>query len=156
VTQLINDLDIIIQPLAKSAGATLYACQFVHVDGVASLRVMIDEEGGVNVQTCADLSRTINLVLEVDHPQLLEKYQLVVSSPGIERPLLNRSNYEQALGKQIAVTLKKAQNSVKRFEGRLESAEGESITIQGDSDQHTFTLNDIAKANILWNQGAKK
>lgn len=150
MTQLIQDLEKTIAPLVTAADASLYACQFVHEDGVASLRIMIEQEGGVNIQTCADLSRTINLVLEVEYPQVPEKYQLVVSSPGIERPLLNQAHYEKAIGQDISVTLKKAQNSVKKFKGKLESVDDQQITMQCKGEQHTFVLNDIAKANILW------
>ena len=155
-TQLINDLEVAITPLVQSAGAMLYACQLTHEDGVPSILVMIEQEGGVLIKTCAVLSRTIKLVLEVDYADLLDKYQLVVSSPGIERPLLTKSHYEKALDSDISLTLKKAQNSMKRFEGRLEKIEDNQITLVCDLGELIFSLNDVAKANILWKTGAKK
>jgi ribosome maturation factor RimP len=156
MTQLVSDLELAVAPLVQSAGATLYACQLTHEDGVPSIVVMIEQEGGVTIKTCADLNRTIKLVLEVDYAQLLEQYQLVVSSPGIERPLLTAAHYEKAVGSDILLTLKKAQNSIKRFEARLEKIDGNQITLVSDllGELH-FSLNDVAKANILWKKGAK-
>jgi len=156
MTQLINDLESTIEPLVKSAGATLYACQFTHSDGVASLHIMVDKEGGVDVQTCADISRTVKLVLEVEYPKILEKYQLVVSSPGIERPLISLKHFNDAVGEQVSITLTKARNSIKRYTGLVQKVDGENVIIDSDLGEQTFTLNDIAKAKILWNQGAKK
>lgn len=156
MTQLVSDLELAVAPLVQSAGATLYACQLTHEDGVPSIVVMIEQEGGVTIKTCADLNRTIKLVLEVDYAQLLEQYQLVVCSPGIERPLLTAAHYEKAVGADLLLTLKKAQNSIKRFEARLKKIDDNQITLVSDllGELH-FSLNDVAKANILWKKGAK-
>ncbi len=157
MAQLVTDLALAIAPLVNAVGATLYACQLTHEDGVPSIVVMIEQEGGVLIKTCADLSRTIKLVLEVDYAELLDQYQLVVSSPGIERPLLTLAHYEKAVGADISLHLKKAKNSIKRFEGRLEKIHEDQITVVSDvlGELH-FSFNDVAKANILWKKGVNK
>lgn len=155
MSQQLQELEDKIAPIVAASNAVLYACQFTQEDGVASLRVMIDKEGGVDIQTCSDLNRTIGLMLEVDYPKIPEKYQLVVSSPGIERPLLNQSHYEQAVGQDILITLRKAQNNQKRFEGNLESINDHEIVLVNEHGNHQFKLSDIAKSHILWKARGK-
>ena len=136
--------------------ASLCACRFTQDQGVATLSIMIDEPGGVKMQTCSNLSKAISMLLQVEYPQIPEKYQLNVSSPGIERPLYTAAHYQQAVNETIQVQLKRAQNGVKKFSGLLKSIENNQIILECSGSDFQFSIDDIAKAKILWNQGAKK
>ncbi|MEX2282975.1 MAG: ribosome maturation factor RimP [Gemmatimonadota bacterium] len=88
------------------------------------LRVRIDRPGsepgkGVTIEDCAQVSRALERYLE-ESGEVAERYVLEVSSPGIERPLRKRGDYERFAGREVAI---KAQHAIgdhgKRLEGLL-------------------------------------
>jgi ribosome maturation factor RimP len=66
------------------------------------LTIMIDKDGGVTADDCAEMSRRLGLLLDVLDP-IPTSYQLAVSSPGIERPLVKLADFDRFTGRQAAV-----------------------------------------------------
>ncbi|MBM3499592.1 MAG: ribosome maturation factor RimP [Armatimonadetes bacterium] len=67
-----------------------------------TLTIMIDKPGGVTADDCAEMSRRLGLLLDVLDP-IPTSYQLAVSSPGIERPLVRMEDFERFAGRQASV-----------------------------------------------------
>ena len=63
-----------------------------------TVRLFIDKDGGVTVDDCADVSRQVSAILDVEDP-IADKYNLEVSSPGLDRPYLPCRNLNAILGK---------------------------------------------------------
>lgn len=84
-------------------GCYLYDIEFVGAGSARVLRVAVDKEGGVSVEDCSNVSRAMNLRLDVEDIVPGGQYQLEVSSPGLERVLKEPRHYQGAVGRKIDV-----------------------------------------------------
>lgn len=91
--------------VAAREGCEIYDFDFVGSGGNRSLRVFIDKvgEGGVSIDDCSNVSRGLNLMLDVDDLIPGGAYNLEVSSPGLERPLRTPTHFERAKGSRAMV-----------------------------------------------------
>ncbi|VEI45704.1 ribosome maturation protein RimP [Actinobacillus equuli] len=64
-----------------------------------TVRLYIDKEGGVTIDDCSDVSRQVSAILDVEDP-IADKYNLEVSSPGLDRPLFTLAHYQRLSGKK--------------------------------------------------------
>lgn len=110
-------------------------------------------EGGINLDDCADVSRQLSDILDVED-FMPERYTLEVSSPGICRPLKKVADYQRFVGSLIKVktfdTLTDdAGNKRKTFLGTLTGIENDVISIDLKEGQHAaIPLDKVAKANL--------
>ena len=94
------------------------------------LSILIDKPGGITVNDTADLTEIISPLLDGIKPDPFpEQYMLEVSSPGLERPLKTKEALEKAVGSYVNVSLYKAIDKVKVFQGDLVAFDGETLTI---------------------------
>lgn len=91
--------------VAAREGCEIYDFEFVGSGGSRALRVYIDKigEGGVSIDDCSNVSRGLNLLLDVDDVIPGGAYNLEVSSPGLERALRTVAHYQRAVGKRVQV-----------------------------------------------------
>jgi ribosome maturation factor RimP len=117
-----------------------------------TLQIMIEREDGVNitVDDCANVSRTVSVVLDVDDP-IHEPYILEVSSPGLDRPLITKSDFKRFAGSKVKVELKAHYNGSRRFQGHLLGVEGDLVKIELDPQKEVaeFAYSDIQKAKLI-------
>lgn len=83
--------------------------------GEMNLTIFIDKEGGVDLDGCELVHRTIDPILDDIDPTNGEKYILNVSSPGIDRPLKTERDYRRNLGKEVDVSLFEKVENMKKF-----------------------------------------
>ncbi len=88
----------IVAPLADERGLDLYDVE----QHQASLRVLVDRDGGIDIDTLTELSRAVSRALD-DADPVAGKYTLEVSSPGLERPLRRPDHFAGAVGDRITV-----------------------------------------------------
>ena len=117
-----------------------------------TLQVMIErtDEVGLTVDDCAFASHMISVLLEVDNP-ILESYILEVSSPGLDRPLITKIDFERYAGSMVRIELKMPYEGSRRFRGLLLGVEGDHIKIELDTQKEVaeFAFSDIQKAKII-------
>src|SRR3989454_4602001 len=85
------------------------------------LRIFIDKSGGVTHEDCANLSREVGTILDVEDVVPGGSYLLEVSSPGLDRKLVRPADYERFTGSRVKLTTHQPINGNRHFEGRLES-----------------------------------
>ena len=121
------------------------------------LRIRIDRPGsdaGVTLDDCSHVSRELETFLD-ENPDLSERYVLEVSSPGVERPLVRRTDYERFAGKEIAIkTTESIEDLGKRVEGVLRGIDASDV-VEIDVAGRTVKVphSRIKKANLVyrWN-----
>lgn len=106
--------------------ATTHGVEVVEVDlrggGKArTLKIVIDKPGGVTHEDCANVSREVSTILDVEDVVPGGSYTLEVSSPGIDRKLLGPNDYLRFIGSRIKLMTRIPVNGNRHFEGRLES-----------------------------------
>src|SRR5262249_38039952 len=87
------------------------------------LRISIDKPGGVTHEDCADLSREVGTILDVEDTVPGGSYVLEVSSPGLDRKLSTAADFERFQGSRVKLTTRDPVNGNRFFEGRLEHFE---------------------------------
>lgn len=95
-----------------------------------TLQIMIEriDEQTITVDDCAEASRTISALLDVENI-MKSQYVLEVSSPGLDRPLVKLVDFKKFLGKPATIKTIHAINNRKNFSGKLESVEENAITL---------------------------
>lgn len=94
------------------------------------LSILIDKDGGITVEDTTALTEIISPVLDQITPDPFpEQYMLEVSSPGLERPLKTAESITNAVGSYINVSLYKAIDKIKVFQGDLVAFDGQTLTI---------------------------
>lgn len=87
------------------------------------LRIVIDKPGGVTHEDCANLSREVGTILDVEDAVPGGSYTLEVSSPGLDRKLSRPADYQRFTGSRVKLTTRNPVDGSRHFEGRLEAFE---------------------------------
>jgi len=140
-------------PIVDSMKLELVEIEFKRTGREAVLRLFIDKEGGVMLDDCADLSRELSLLLDVEDIIPCE-YNLEVSSPGLDRPLKTLADYDRFAGRLVKVRTYEqfpddAGNKRKTFLGRLEGLrDGVVILKLTEGQTASIPIERVAKANL--------
>ncbi len=113
-----------------------------------TVRLFIDKEGGVTVDDCADVSRQVSAIFDVEDP-IADKYNLEVSSPGLDRPLFTLPQFERYIGQDIAVHLRIPVMERRKWQGKLERIENDMVTLIVDGQEQVLVFGNIQKANVV-------
>lgn len=103
--------------------------EYVKESGDFYLRVYIHKPGGINLDDCQIVSEKLSNRL--DEEDIIQKaYYLEVSSPGLDRPLKTDKDLERNLENEVEVSLYKAMDGIKKYEGILKSYDGDSVELK--------------------------
>ena len=109
-------------------------------------RIYITSSQGINLDKCAEVTRILAPILDLD-PPISGPYTLEVSSPGIERPLKRIEQFQGSIGENIKVKLINTDKII----GKLESIEDGKITIkEEDGEVSVIPLDEIEKARTYY------
>ena len=122
---------LIVRPVLRGAGFRLVRVRLSGQHGL-TLQVMAErEDGTMTVEDCEEVSRAISPALDVDDP--IEKaYHLEVSSPGIDRPLVRKSDFTTWAGHLIKMETSVMITDRKRFKGKIAEADDDGILLERD------------------------
>ncbi len=133
----------------------------IKVSGEAGCTVQIMAErpdGSMQIEDCEAISKALSPVMDIADP-VQRAYRLEISSPGIDRPLVRRSDFERYMGHLVKVEMAHPHDGRKRFRGILQGVEGGSIRVvredakpdhKGAQDvEALLPIEDIASANLV-------
>jgi ribosome maturation factor RimP len=125
-------LAAIIEPVVGQLGYRLVRVKISGLDG-CTVQVMAERpDGSMTIEDCEVVSRALSPVLDVADP-VDRAYRLEVSSPGIDRLLVRRSDFDRYAGHMVKVELTAPREGRKRFRGVLLGSEGEAARIRLDN-----------------------
>ncbi|ANS84527.1 ribosome maturation factor RimP [Vibrio scophthalmi] len=148
MTGLERQLTEMLEAPVQASGYELVGLEFIRAGEHSTLRIYIDHENGIFVEDCAEVSRQVSAVLDVEDP-ISVAYSLEVSSPGLERPLFKAAHYEQFIGHEVNIVLKMAANNRRKWKGQILSIDGETVSVTVDGNEEQFALSNISKANLI-------
>ncbi len=129
----------VIEPVLDSRGFRLVRVTVTGREG-KTVQVMAERpDGTMTIDECEAVSRELSPILDV-HDPVAGSYRLEVSSPGIDRPLVRPSDFEDWSGYEAKIELREPIDGRKRFRGVLEGFEGSEIRIELDLDQGGRTV----------------
>jgi len=138
----------IIERVAAREGLELVHWEMAGPRSSFVLRIFIDKPGGVNHGDCETVSNQVGTLLDVE--DLIEnRYTLEVSSPGIERGLYKRADYERFAGSRIKLKTSAPINGQRNFRGKLVGINEDKVTLEADgAGLIEIPYEQISKANI--------
>jgi ribosome maturation factor RimP len=95
-----------------------------------TLRIIIDKPEGVTHEDCANVSREVSVILDVEDAVAGGSYTLEVSSPGLDRKLLTAEDYQRFTGSRVKLMTREPVNGNRHFEGRLEGFQEGKLTLE--------------------------
>ncbi|MCK9090523.1 ribosome maturation factor RimP [Haemophilus influenzae] len=143
-----QNLQEMLQDAVEDLGCELWGIECQRVGRFMTVRLFIDKDGGVTVDDCADVSRQVSAILDVEDP-IADKYNLEVSSPGLDRPLFTLPQFERYIGQDIAVHLRIPVMERRKWQGKLERIEKDMITLIAGDQEQILVFGNIQKANIV-------
>jgi ribosome maturation factor RimP len=138
--------------MADVVETTLAGMGFELVDARASgggrhLSIFIDRPGGITVDHCAEVSRQLSRVFEVEG---IDFDRLEVSSPGLDRPLRKAADFARFAGSKVDVRMRTPDaNGRKRFTGLLRGAQGAVATLEVEGRAVALNVDDIDRARLV-------
>ncbi len=133
-------------PLVEDLGYELLLIELVGATP-RTLRLFIDAPGGVNLDDCELVSRNVSAALDVDDP-IAGAYNLEVSSPGIERPLVREEHFRNHVGERVRIRLAKSVLGRKRFTGVLTQVVDDGVIVDVDGEPYELAYDDIESARL--------
>lgn len=141
-------LQQLLQEPIEDLGFELWGIECQRTGRYLTVRLYIDKQGGVSIDDCADVSRQVSAVLDVEDP-IADKYNLEVSSPGLDRGLFTLAQYERYLGQDIMVHLRIPVQDRRKWQGKLVKIESDMLTLLVDEQEQVFIFGNIQKANVI-------
>lgn len=142
-----------IEPVLGSIGLELFDVELTGSGRTRTLRVLVDREGGVDLDTITSASERISPVLDAD-AGLEGPYALEVSSPGLERPLRRPDHFRRAVDETISVKARGTAGDVRRVRGRLLAADDTGISLETAGTTERFSYDQITQARTVFEWGA--
>jgi len=142
----------VVEPVAEGLGYRLVRVKVSAMNGT-TVQIMAERpDGTMTVDDCERLSRDLSPALDVEDP-MDRAYNLEVSSPGIDRPLVRRSDFERWSGHLAKIELTRPLDGRRRFKGRLVGLDGERAGIETDAADGPTTvwvpLADVDEARLV-------
>jgi ribosome maturation factor RimP len=146
----------IVEPVIAGLGYRLVRVRLSAANG-ATLQIMAERpDGTMTIEDCERVSQDVSPALDVEDP-IDRAYNLEVSSPGIDRPLVRRSDFVRASGQAVKIEMARALDGRKRFKGVIAGVDGDKLrlTVDGQAGgppvEVQLTLADIGEAKLTLN-----
>ena len=138
-----------LRPVIEEMGYELVEVSYEKENGSMSLIFTIDKEEGVTIDDCEIVNKKIDPILDELNPTDDKPYTLVVSSPGLDRPIKTDRDLKRNLGKEIELTLFAKQDGQKVFKGVLKDFDDKNVTKQKKKGDFTFERTKIANMKLV-------
>ena len=151
----------IVERVATPSGLEVVEVELRGGGKARMLRIVIDKPSGVTHEDCANLSREVGTILDVEDVIPGNSYLLEVSSPGLDRKLLRPADYERFTGSKVKLKTRNPVNGSQHFEGRLQNFHEGRLTLEvgaprkkgrpGDMPPQTLEIElaNVEKANLV-------
>lgn len=137
----------LIELVVETLGYQLWGVDYLAQGKNSVVRVFIDTENGVNVDDCAKVSHQLSALFDVEDP-IKTEYTLEVSSPGLDRPLYTKPQFEAYKGSRVKVRLKMPFDGRRKFTGVIQGLEDDEVVIRQDNEEFILPLELIERAVV--------
>ncbi|MEG2813990.1 MAG: ribosome maturation factor RimP [Oscillospiraceae bacterium] len=139
----VSNVTELVTPLIEQQNLILWDVRFEKEGAMWLLKIIIDKDGGVNIDDCENLSRPLDKLLDEKDP-IDQSYCLEVSSAGIERELKKDWHFLKSIGKKVQAKLIRPFEGEREFIGELTDFKNNTITIKCPTGEYSFLLSDLA------------
>jgi ribosome maturation factor RimP len=147
IKKLVAEVEALVQPLLESKGITLIDVEYRRERNGRTLRIIIDKDGGVSLQDCADVSSELGDILDAKM-QMRGPYHMEVSSPGLDRPLTKPKHFIHFKGRQVAIRTKSPVEGKRSFRGVLKEFSDGMVVLGIEKQTLGVPYENISKARL--------
>lgn len=143
------EVERLIAPAVEAMGYDIVRVMLSGGDRL-SLQIMAERrsDGGMNVDDCAEISRAVAAILDVEDP-IDSAYTLEVSSPGLDRPLTRLADFDRFAGFEAKVEMQMPIDGRRRFRGRLVGCRDENIVLACEEGEVALPFAEMMKAKLV-------
>jgi ribosome maturation factor RimP len=147
---LVDTIEALIAPVADELGYELVRVQMQGGARRATLQIMAErrDRAAMIVDDCARLSRAVSALLDETDP-IQGEYLLEVSSPGIDRPLMKRADYDRFIGHEAKVEVDPPVDGRKRFHGTILATGEDALSLDCEGASVSVPFRAIRKAKLV-------
>lgn len=149
--QRIGEIQAFVEPILADRGMELVEFTCHPHGGQLHVRLLVDRVGGVTIQQCAHVNQLLGQALEAAN--LFDgSYTIEVSSPGLDRPLVSKRDFERALGEDIHVEVVREEGKAQELHGMLLAVQHEAIVLKTASGNVTLPFAQVrsGKKALRW------
>lgn len=157
--KLQKDLEELIEPVCEAHGVELVEVRQVQGRTQLIIRVMIDRQrpasdprpgSAITLDDCTAVSRDLSTAFDVHEDMIAGQFNLEVSSPGLDRPLVKQGDFERFAGREIKLrTHERVVGNGRNFTGQLLGIEGEEVRLEVSGEVVAIPYEAIARANLV-------
>jgi ribosome maturation factor RimP len=145
-TELVSRLTEALEPQAEIHGFDLVAVEQSGGRGMPVLRVLLDRGTGLDLDTVASANEWVSATIEAAEP-FSHPYTLEVSSPGVDRPLTKREDFERFAGQTVNLKVE-TDGKRKSWTGEIVGMQGDDVVLSVDGQNVTVGYGTIQKARL--------
>ena len=142
-------LEHLIQPVVENEGYSFVGIECLNQSGNLTIRIYIDKDAGISTEDCSKVSLRVGSLLDVESELVYGKYNLEVSSPGLNRRLFTFEQCLRSVGAEVRIHLKSSQQGVKKLQGVLRSAKEGNLYLVLDGTEVEIAFDSIRKINVV-------
>lgn len=146
-TDLAERITELLEPLAEANGFELVAVEQAGGRKTPVIRVLLDREGGVNLDAIVEANHWVSEALDEADP-VQAHYTLEVSSPGVDRPLRTREHFQRFAGQTATVKARATAEQRGAWTGTLVGMEGDLVVMDVDGQRVEIPFENIQKARL--------
>lgn len=136
------------EPVVEDMGYELIEIEYQPNPNYGVLRLYIDKDTGIQVEDCSAVSRQISAILDVEDP-VPGKFNLEVSSPGMDRPLRRLEDFQRFTGEVVKIKTGMAFEGQRNFKGRMCGVEDDLVIIECENKEVRLPVTAIDKARLV-------
>ena len=152
---VVDKIKELVTPLLEKQGVELVGLSYRQEGKRMVLRLLVDKDQGITLDECSALNEDISTILDRDNT-IITSYILEVSSPGLDRPLITKRDFERVVGKEMELFLKGHLHNKLSYAGRLKGLKGDSVVLEGENAEVVeIPLKIINKGKLKIDSSAK-
>lgn len=145
--KIIAEVEKLAQPLLESEGITLIDVEYRREPRGLTLRLIVDKEGGINLQDCSEISSQFGDLLDAKI-DVHGPYNMEVSSPGLDRALTKPRHFAHFTGRQVVLRTREPIDGKKNLKGTLSRFSDGIITLDAEGKSVEVPYESILKARL--------
>ncbi len=157
--EMVSRIKELAEPLCEVEGIELVHLESQQGSNGAIIRLYIDKPGGVTLDDCMCISRKLNESMDVHISETdlenIGPYNLEISSPGINRPLVKKLDFKKFKGQRVKIKTEKSVDGQKKFKGVLLGISEETVNLLSNDKNIDIPFKEIIRARLINYTGEK-
>lgn len=143
-----NELIELLEPVVTALGYEMLGVEYFKQKDRSMLRLYVDHADGITIEDCTRVNHQVIGVLDV-HDPIKEKYNLEISSPGLDRPLFTLEQFQRFLGQEVKIKLREKVDERRKITGVIKEIEETAVLISEAGVEYLISADVIDSAHLV-------